>query len=302
MILERARRRMHVAVAIGDDRRAVEHHRVLPADDVEVRQRAPGFAHAIGDQRVALRMLVAFERRGVGHQHQLRARFHRARQRLGEPQVFADHHADARAVDFEHARLAIGIDVEVAALVEHRVVRQFALAIGLFDHAVAQHARGVVDDRAGGLRPTDDGDDARRGLRDARDRRFAIGEEARPQQQVFRRIAAERELGEQHDVGAVEVAGLRDQGGDAVGVGRDRAHREVELRERDAERHARSLTNRRYAANRACSASVATGFTRCWSNPADSARWRSAPCPYPVTATTLASRVRGSSRKRRTTS
>ena len=200
MILECARRRMDVAVAVGDDRRTIEHHRVLAADDVEVGQRASRFAHAIGDQRVALRVLVAFERRGVGHQHESRARFHRARQRFGEPQVFADHHADARAVDVEDAGLAIGIDVEVTALVEHRVVGQLALAIGLLDRAVAQHARGVVDDRAGRLRPTDDSDDARRGLRDARDRRFAIGEEARTQQEIFGRIAADRELGEQHDV------------------------------------------------------------------------------------------------------
>jgi hypothetical protein len=90
-------------------------------------------------------VLVALERRRVGHQHQSapgRAVCAAAR----EPQVLADDQADADAIDVEHAGVAIRIDVEIAALVEHRVVGQFALAVGARDRAVAQHAGGVVDD------------------------------------------------------------------------------------------------------------------------------------------------------------
>src|SRR3546814_1356279 len=78
----------------------------------------------------------ARERRGVGHQHHPRARVHRLRQRLGEPQVLADHHAHADATDIHHAWPAVRVDVEMPAFVEHRVVGQLALAVGGFDAAV----------------------------------------------------------------------------------------------------------------------------------------------------------------------
>ena len=178
-------------------------------------------------------MLVALERRGIGHQHQLRARRHGLGQRLGEPQVLADDQADLHAIDLEHAVVAVRIDVEVAALVEHGVVGQLALAIGVRDGAVAQHAGGVVDDRAGRLRPADDGDDAVACRRDALQAPLAIGQERGAQQQVFRRITAERQFGKQHHVGAVLVARLGDHLRDALGVLVHRADREIELRQRD---------------------------------------------------------------------
>src|SRR5204863_8951267 len=46
------------------------------------------------------------------------------------------------AVDAEYARRTIGL--EIALLVEHRVVRQLCLAIDLGDRAVANHGDGIV--------------------------------------------------------------------------------------------------------------------------------------------------------------
>jgi hypothetical protein len=57
-------------------------------------------------------MLAALVRRGIGHHHQLRAGARRVGQRLGKPQVLADHQPDRHAGHVEHARAAIGIHAE----------------------------------------------------------------------------------------------------------------------------------------------------------------------------------------------
>lgn len=178
--IDRSCQGLLIAIGVGHHRRAIEHQRILPADHVEIGNRRAGLAGALRQQVVALRVLVAFERRGIRHQQQLRALRHGRGHRLGEPQVLADHHADRHALDLEHAIVAIRIDVEIAALVEHRVVRQFALAVGLLDAAVAQHAGGVVHHAARRLRPTDHGDDAAHVRGDFVQRRFAIAQERRP--------------------------------------------------------------------------------------------------------------------------
>jgi len=182
-----------MAIMVSSFRESLDEwvQRILPADHVEVGQRGakaidPGLGDALRQQGIPLRVLVALERRGVRHQHQLRARRGGLRQRLREPQVLADHQAHAHAIDLEYARPAIGVDIEIAALVEHGVVRQLALAVGGLDATVAQYAGGVVDHRAGRLRPADHGDDAAGGGGDSLQRGLAIGEERRPQQQVFR--------------------------------------------------------------------------------------------------------------------
>src|SRR3546814_19266143 len=61
--------------------------------------------------------------------------------------------------------------------------------------------------------------------------------ELRPRQQVLGRIAAERQLREQHHVGAMKVARLDDHRRDALGVAGDGADGEVELGEGEADSH-----------------------------------------------------------------
>jgi hypothetical protein len=157
-------------------------------------------------------------------------------QRLGEPQVLADQHAQLHALELEHAVAAVRVDHEVAALVEHRVVGQLALAVGALDAPVAQDAGGVVDHRARALRPADHGGDATgRGRGDPCHRLLAVVQEARAQQQVLGRIARQRQLREQHQVRAVLVTRLGDHLHDPVGVVVDRPDREVELGHGDAQ-------------------------------------------------------------------
>ena len=73
----------------------------------------------------------------------------------GDPGVFAHHRGDADAVDLDdrHRRLAL---LEPAVLVEHRVVRQVALAVHRDDLAVAAERGGVVEGVAGDFDRTND--------------------------------------------------------------------------------------------------------------------------------------------------
>jgi hypothetical protein len=227
---------MHGPSGIGDQRAAVEHHRVLAADAVDVGDGDPEVAAGLLQQRVAAPALVALERRGVDRQDHLGAGGHGRMQRLGEPHVLADEQAECDALEFEHAVAAVRVDHEVAALVEHRVVGQLALAVGALDAAVAQDAGGVVDHRTRALGPADDGGDATgRGRRDPCHRLLEVVQEARPQQQVLGRIARQRQLREQHQVRPVLVPRLGDHRRDPVGVVVDGADREVELGQGDAQ-------------------------------------------------------------------
>lgn len=226
---------MHGTVAIGHHRGAIEHQCILPAHDVEIGNGCPALACAFGQQCIALRMLAAFVWRGVGHQHQFGAGLHGVGQRLGEPEVFADHHAHLHALDRDHAVLAIRVHVEITTLVEHRIVRQFALSVGGFDAPIAQHAGGVIDHAAGALWPADHRHDTARGSRNPCQRLFAVRKKPGTQQQIFRRITADRQLGKQHDVGLELIARRCDVLDDAVGILRHAADREVELGHGDAE-------------------------------------------------------------------
>ena len=139
-----------------------------------------------------------------------------------------------RALHVEYAGTAIRVHVEVTALVEDRVIGQLALAVRGFNASITQHAGRVVDHAARRLRPTDHGHGALRGSCDPLHRRLAIAQEAGAQQQVFRRIAADRQFGEQHQVRAVLVTRLGDHRGNALGVLRHGTHGEIELGQGDA--------------------------------------------------------------------
>ena len=224
-----------MSVAIGQHRATVEHQRVLSADHVEVGDGAAGLLRALRQQVIATCVLVTFERRGVRHQHQLGTGFARLVQRLGKPQVLADDQADRHAIDLEHAGSAVGVDIKIATLVEHRVVGQLALAVGGDDLAVAQHAGRVVQHGAGRFRPANHRGDALHRRRDLTQRRFAVGQEHGPEQQVLRRIAADGQLRKQDQVRAMFIAGRCDHRGDTFGIRAHRAHRKVELGQGDSE-------------------------------------------------------------------
>ena len=152
-------------------------------------------------------------------------------QRLGVPQVLTDQQANRDAVDLEHATATVRVDSEITALVKYRVIGQFALAVGLLQLAIAQHTGGVVDHAAVALRPANHCGDALHRGGDALDRRLAIGQEARPQQQVFGRVTAQGQLREQHQVGTEFLACGGNHLDDARAVAGNIAYREIELRQ-----------------------------------------------------------------------
>jgi hypothetical protein len=121
---------------------------------------------------------------------------------------------------------------EIALLVEHRVVRKVLLAIGGGDAAVAQHRERVVAPAAVALGKADE-DNTRANLRGERRELAGAGvEERRAQQQVFRRVAAQRELGcgHQRRAGALALARGRQ---DRPRIAFEVADRLIELGDRD---------------------------------------------------------------------
>ena len=136
----------------------------------------------------------------------------RRSRRLRLPDVLADQQAEADAVELEHGRLP-SPGCEIALLVEHRVVRQLDSCGGCAsDLAVADQRRGVVDRVADVLRIADGTTAMPSHARRAPSRTRASTRARRKppmQQQVLGRIAGERELREQHEIGAVLVARTR---------------------------------------------------------------------------------------------
>ena len=118
---------------------------------------------------------------------------------------------------------------EVAPLVEDAVVRQVLLVIDAGDLAFVEDGGGVVevvigvDEADGGGNAVDLGCDVLQRLE-------VVIDETGAHEQVFRRVAGERELGEGDDVGAL-VAGLGDVVEDLVGVTFEVADSGVDLGE-----------------------------------------------------------------------
>ena len=146
------------------------------------------------------------------------------------PEIFANGETDARAsvrswnIERDRTRARL----EVAVFVEDVVRRQELLVIAGEKFAVAEGQQRVgrekrrfavcVAHRKG--RAEDDGDVARRVLRQRVCRLFAASEEELVREQVTRWIAAENEFGKQNEVG-VRECGSRDAISNESGVARD---------------------------------------------------------------------------------
>ena len=218
---------------IDDEGRAVEDQLVLAADAIHIDDREPGLARPRVDLRAAQAVLSRVIRRAVRDQQHLRAGRLRARGGLGEPDVLADDDAEADAIDVEHARVAARL--EVPLLVEHRVVWQVVLAVNLRNAAVADDGDGVVAARARALGKAHQHGAARHRGGERREFARARVDERRAQQQVFRGIAAQRELGrdDQRRTGTLR---FRDRRQDAARVGGEVADPLIELRNSELHR------------------------------------------------------------------
>ena len=132
--------------------------------------------------------------------HELRAGERQVgRRRARLPDVLADRRAGDDVAEAEQQQVvARG---EVAVLVEDAVVRQEALAVDRADLAAREDVTGVVEIGVEVGRADERDDPVRRGG-ELLDRAPRGPDERRPQQQILGRVAGDRELGEEHEIGA----------------------------------------------------------------------------------------------------
>ena len=155
------------------------------------------------------------------------------------PEVLADQQSEPGAAGLtvgaversERQALALA---EEAALLEDAVRRQVDLAMGERDGAameqqgaVVEHALLILFDQAHDHRHL------RRGARQARDRRRAVGVDRDPRREVEQAVAGERELGEEQELDAA-LPGVGDPALVTLEVALEIAQTAVDLGETDA--------------------------------------------------------------------
>src|SRR5581483_10702524 len=165
---------------------------VLSTDGVAERDVRVRVARARAEHLLALAILADVEgRRGDVHE-QLRAGEREVgRRRAWLPHVLADGDADERVAVLEQVQVVAGR--EVAELVEDAVVGQEALLHERLQLAPAADGARVVE-VAVEMRRADEERDAVRCARDLLERALGGSEEARPEEEVLRRVAGDGEL------------------------------------------------------------------------------------------------------------
>ncbi len=234
---------------------AFEHDFVLPAHQVCVDQRQAGglATHAHGGFAVAA--LAGVERRSVDDGEKLGTGGFRIGRGCVEPGVFTDQqaHANALAVaadDVEHA--GVMARYKVTTFVEHLVVGQFSLGVGVGHGTGVQHAGGVVQvgHRHAAFTTLATGQPGPGRMSHHDVQAFEVGRAGRhgfegiitgvdegwPQVQVFGGVAAQGEFGCEQQVHATGVS--RFGGIDHFpGVARHVAHHKVELGHANGKSH-----------------------------------------------------------------
>ena len=223
----------------GDDHAsAIEDELVLAADGVDVDEPSTGLECAVARYPDAFPRLATVIRRAVDVEDDRGfSRGVRVERRAGSPRVLAHRQSELGAG--EAHRTFGGTGNERSLLVEHAVVRELDLVVPRDDLAVRYERGRVVDPLVGPIdEARDDGAAARGLLREVLERREVVVDERRPQHQILRRVLGDRELGEDHDVGA-GLGGARGPRRHELHVAVEVADRRVDLPERDAH-HRRS--------------------------------------------------------------
>ena len=225
-------------MAVKCERCSVEHDLVLPADVVRKHQRQAGFAHPFAHPFDPFPRLAHVIGRGIDDQQGLGPGRLRLACGARKPGVFANQESETHAAGLEHQGFAAGC--EVALLVEHLVVRQFALGIGRKHATVTEHRRRVValldGDRTGAVITTGWMADhhPQTGQRRQLGRQFAQlahgrFHEGAAHHQILRRIAGQRQFRRQQHLRARGMGAAR-RLGNALAVAGEIADREIELR------------------------------------------------------------------------
>ena len=189
-------------IGVDDERRAVEDQLVLAADLVEIGERQPGLRDA-GDGDVHAHVaLLPVERRTVRHDQEFSAALGETLGDLVGPDVLADRHADLDAAKQDRSRQRAG--VEHALLVEDAVVRQIDLEAHRRDPSAVEQRHRVVDLAGVGPHAADEHGGAGPEIgRELLDRGAAGGGERRLAHQILGRIAADVQLRQHEQIGAL---------------------------------------------------------------------------------------------------
>ena len=166
--------------------------------------------------------------------------------RAGLPDVLADRGADVQLPEAEQDEVAaFG---EVAVLVEDAIVRQELLAVHGADLAFRAHRARVREVAVEPGRP-DEGDASVRGAGDLLERVARGPHEPGPEKEVLGRVAGDRELREDDEIGAFAPC-VGEEREDLLAVAGEVADDRVQLRERDPQGLPFTVTNRVYKAVR----------------------------------------------------
>ena len=222
------------AIGAQYERRAVEHHLVLTAHQVDVNQRQSAFLDPCHGMVKTLVELVTLERRAVEHDQDLGSRFHQALGDVGNPHVLAHHDAEPHST--EGYGSGQGAGGEDALLIEHAVVGQLMFETDGGDLAAVEQQRRVVELAV--LAP-------RRAQQERRAAVTSLGGEPRQacldallkgrlENQVLGRVAGYRKLPKGHQIGAT-VGGLTSRRAHQFRVAVDVADDRVDLRQGDGE-------------------------------------------------------------------
>ena len=219
------------AVGIEHEGSAIEHQLVLPADLVEIGHRQPRLGDPRHHQVQAHVILVALERRAIGHQQDFGPGLGQRLAGFFGPDILADRHAEAHALEGDGAGSRARL--EHPLLVEHAVVRQVELVAQRFDLAIGQQRHGIVQVVAVAPRQAHQhGRAGDRVLCQFLDRRLAGRNKTWPQHQILGRIAADEQFRKQDQIGIRRLGPRLARLGE---IGIDGAQRGVELGQRDDE-------------------------------------------------------------------
>jgi hypothetical protein len=151
--------------------------------------------------------------------------------RAGLPDVLADRRPDVHVAELKKQELAaLG---EVAVLVEDAVVRKELLAIDRPDLALGADGARVCE-VAVEPRRSDERHDVARGARNLQKRLTGGVDEPRPKEEVLRRVAGDRELREDDEIG-LRPPCVGEEGEDPLAVAVEISDHGVELGERKSQ-------------------------------------------------------------------
>ena len=215
------------AVPVDDHALSVEYQLVLSADSVGVGNDDPALLRPFGDHGPSFFSLALMERRCVDvHDHfSACKRLYKGRP-FGIPDVLTDVDADGDALDRDG--VAAVARFEVPVFVEHAVVRQEDLLVGIDMLPAVQDRSGVIQVFVPAVDETDDGRDSSGRPRDLFERAQIVLHELRLQDQVLGWIAGHGQFGKGDDISA-ELFRAVDIIDDLVPVPLEVAHNRVDL-------------------------------------------------------------------------